>query len=299
MNYFLLVALGLVSFNRAFAQAVPSIPIQFGQFFNSYSTINPASNGARADIEFELGKQRGRGSWRNYSTTYATGSFRLNQSKKPTNFHVPGVTFFSDIEGQYIKRSKLFFNYAWHTKLTKKVSFSAGASAGLFSYVVSAQSSGLVGSDNAPDASIGLWLYSERYYIGTSINQILNSKLTPIEEQTQLLRHYNITGGYFFALSKSLVIAPKALIRYAPDHPVNVDLATIAIVDDVVSGGINYRHQKNFVTLVGLERLNVGKGRFRAMFSYSVPIEKTSSPVHTYELTLNYHHKPVKKKKGN
>jgi type IX secretion system PorP/SprF family membrane protein len=297
MKYFYCLVPVLISLSNLQAQTTESIPVQFGQFFNAYSLINPASCGAKGDVEIELGRQGHSGIWRNISTSYASGTLRIKPQRKKNNFHVLGVSFIRDKEGEYLRRSRVYLNYGWHTRLTKKLSLGAGASAGFFSYLVSGSNASIAGSDQCPDGSIGLWLYHQRYYVGASACQVFNGRLTPLQETTTLLRHYNITGGYSYRASPMLWVNPKSIVRYTPGYPLDIDVAVIGVVDEIVAAGLNYRYNKGMVCTVGLEKLKVQKGSFKCMFSYAFPAGSVASSIQTYELTLRYDHKPGQKKK--
>src|SRR5688500_15297656 len=114
MRYFYCLVLVLISLSNLKAQTTEWIPVQFGQFFNAYSIINPASCGAKGDVELEFGRQAHGGISRNISTTYATGSLRIKPQKKRNNFQVLGLGFIRDREGEYLKRSSFYVNYGWH-----------------------------------------------------------------------------------------------------------------------------------------------------------------------------------------
>jgi type IX secretion system PorP/SprF family membrane protein len=296
MNYRVLFMLLFACVQTAMGQAVQVIPVQFGQFFNGYSIINPAMGGWRSDVDIELGKQRHTGSWRSNSTTYASVNFRLRQKPKSFSFHAPGLSFFSDREGEYLKRSKVYLTYAWHTRLNRDLSLSAGAGLGMYSFHVSPPVNvSVAGADSAPDAAIGLWMYSKSFFTGVSMNQILNSSVTPLAEEHQLIRHFNLTGGYNYQFSKSLMLTPVVLLRVAPESVMDVDVAAIGSLNKLFVLGISYRHHRNFLAMVGLERLNIGVGNLKAGFSYTVPVGRIASPIHTYELTLNYAYTKAKK----
>lgn len=278
-------------------QQVDRLPVQFGQFFNTYSIINPASCGSKAQLEIQSARQQHGGAWKNISTTFASASVRI-EKRGANNFHVAGLSFISDKEGQYLNRSNFYATYAWHTRLTKKISMSAGISAGYFSYLVSESNANVSGGAIAPDASIGLWMYSKNFYAGLSMNQLFNSKVTPLQETTTLLRHYNITGGYSFAASRSLLLKTNALVRYTSKYPADIDFALCGTINKIFILGANYRHHKSIVPLLGFDNLEIGQGKLKIMFSYAVPAGKIADNLQTYELTLNYDFKPSNKKKS-
>lgn len=296
MKYLFVSVIPLFSMVASHAQSVESTPVQFLQFFNTHSIINPASCSTVDDVVIDIGKQRHSGIWRNISTTFASGSLRLRPNSKSNNFHSIGLTFVNDKEGEYLRRSKVYLNYGWHTKLTKNLSLAAGTAVGYYSYVVSASTANVAGADNAPDASIGMWLYNDEFYVGASINQLLNSSLVPLEEETKLVRHYNLSLGYFHEHSASFSLEPKAMVRFAPNHPVEIDLAVVGVIRQLIGLGVGYRYQKGFVGMFGVEQLKFGNSNLKAMFSYGVPLGRISANVQTYELTVGYGHSKKKKK---
>lgn len=294
MKYPLVVVL-VFSCILAKAQEVDYFPVQYAQFFNTYPTVNPASTGFRDKLELLSGRQQLGGPWKHISTTFVNGFTRFND-RKNGKFQAAGLMFMADNEGKYLRRSRACFSYSWHTALTKKVSLAAGASAGFFSYRVGGSDASVSGSAMAPDAAIGLWFYTNKYYLGFSGNQILNNKVTPIIETTRLIRHVNVTGGYTWELSESLSVIPRFLLRYTRKFTPDIDLALTGTINEVFSVGANYRHQKSVVPVVGLENIKLKEGVARLMFSYGVPVGKIADNIQTYELTLGYQVKPPKKK---
>jgi type IX secretion system PorP/SprF family membrane protein len=293
MKYFLITAL-LLCYLSAHSQAVDYAPVQFGQFFNTYSLINPASCGFRDKYELLSGRQQHSGAWKKIATTFASGFTRFNENKRG-NFQTAALAFVVDKEGQYLKRSRAILTYGWHTPLTSELSIGVGASAGFFSYTVSSSNASVSGSATTADASLGVWLYSRLYYIGFSGNQILNGKLTPLEETTELIRHYNVTGSYTFEVHWSVTITPQFLLRYVEGRPLDIDVAAIGAVNKVVAVGINYRHNKSIVPIVGFQNIHFGKGTGKVMFSYAIPSGKIADNIQTYELTLGYHLRVIPK----
>jgi type IX secretion system PorP/SprF family membrane protein len=279
------------------AQDIPRLPIQFGLFFNAYSMINPASSGAKNTIEIQAGRQQNSGVRRGVATSYLSGAFRIH-NVKTSNFSVMGLSFLSDREGEYLKRSGAYFIYAWHTRLTEKISISAGVNGGIYSYNVSGTNANAAGSATAIDGAAGLWLYAKQFYTGISINQIPNSQLTPVyEETTRLVRHCNITGGYVLNVHRNVTVIPSMLVRVSSAFPVDLDVAVMVSLKQIFALGVNYRHHKSLVCVVGFEKIKLGNGALNAMFSYAVPVGKIAQNNQPYELTLNYAHQRKSKKK--
>jgi hypothetical protein len=59
--------------------------------------------------------------------------------------------------------------------------------------------------------------------------------------------------------------------------------------------GINYRHNKSIVPIVGFQNIHFGKGTGKVMFSYAIPSGKIADNIQTYELTLGYHLRVIPK----
>jgi type IX secretion system PorP/SprF family membrane protein len=277
------------------AQEVPYTPVQFQQFFNTYSIINPAANASVDQFELQSGRQQHSGPWKHISATFASANVRFNE-RPSGKFQVAGIGFVADNEGQYLKRSRAFFSYGWHTSLSKKVSLGTGASGGIFSYRVASSNASVTGTATAVDASLGIWLYSSRYYFGISGNQIQNNSLTPLVETTQLVRHVNTMGGYTMAVNKSISMTPQFLVRYTKGFPPDIDVAAVAVLNDIVTAGVNYRYHRGVIPMVGLQDIKMGNGFARFMFSYAVPVGKIADIIKTYELSLGYHMKSKKAK---
>ena len=287
----------LASYCSAWSQEVKYTPVQFGQFFNTFSIINPASTAVRNKWEIMSGRQQHGGAWKNVSSTFATASYRFNDSSF-RKFQGIGLSFIADHEGLYLKRSRVNINYAYHIPLTKKLALAAGVSAGFFSYTVASSNASVSGSDTRPDATLGLWFHSDRFFMGAAFNQILNSSLTPLEETTRLVPHYNFMGGYSANINRSILLNPQFIVRYGSGLPCDFDAALLATINSVVTGGINYRHHKSVVPMLGFENLPLRNGFIKVMFSYAVPAGRIADNIQTYEAMLTYSGDPFHKTKA-
>jgi type IX secretion system PorP/SprF family membrane protein len=293
---YVLLACALILYYSASSQEVKYTPVQYGQFFNTFSIINPASTGVRNKWEITSGRQQHGGAWKNVSSTFAAASFRFNDSTA-RKFQGAGVSFIADHEGLYLKRSRVNFNYAYHVPLTTKLALAAGISGGFFSYTVKSSSASISGSATSPDATLGLWFYSDRFFVGVAANQILNSSVTPLEETTRLVPHYNFMGGYAIKVNRSLFLNPQFVARYCSGLPFDFDAALVGTINNIVNAGVNYRHHKSVVPMLGFENLPLRNGIIKVMFSYAVPAGRIADNIQTYEVVLAYSGNPFEKMK--
>lgn len=263
--------------------------MQFIQFFKTNALINPASIGKDSTIELSTGNKSLTGAFSGVRTFYAYGHAQLNARKKNKSRHVIGLTFINDKEGSFINRNRASLQYAFHLPISKKTILSAGASAGFINYSYKASNISAGGSAYAPNADIGLWLHRPNFNIGVSGNQIIGSKLTPIDETYIIERHYNLTADKTVALGPYISLTPAFIFRWYDEEYYNADLALILLVQDNVTAAVGYKYDKGVSVSGGLEDIKLGQHALKMMFSYYFPIgEVTSYDPQAYELSLRF-----------
>lgn len=104
-----------------------------------------------------------------------------------------------------------------------------------------------------PDFNFGLYYYSNKYYLGATIDHMLESKVfLPKNKQNVfgLVRHYKIMGGYAFVLRKKIIIKPSFLLNYVPSVPVNLDINTNIYFYKKLGVGFSFRTSNALVFLL-------------------------------------------------
>jgi type IX secretion system PorP/SprF family membrane protein len=83
------------------------------------------------------------------------------------------------------------------------------------------------------DSKVGLFLYSNRFYAGFSVTDLLSdvikSKDTRVAKQ---VRHYYLTSGYVFDAGKNLKIKPSFLFREDFSAPATVDINLFFLIKE-------------------------------------------------------------------
>lgn len=283
-------------FNFAFTRnllaqsEVKSLPVQFGQFMNMGQLVNPGLAGTFNRMDINMGNQRQGGNWGGVSTYYALANYRLNRfsDSLPGNKHIVGAKLLSDYEGTYISRTRIYGTYSFHTPLNSGIWVSAGTHLGLMNYAVQGSALSGDGSDTNVDGDIGFSVYNNSYQFGLSINQIFNSKLQPYQEVTRLTRHFGFTAACSLDVGPLITFRPNLLLRYANSYTLNTDAAAIFVFDELISAGINYRSNRAWVFMAGLEEFGIGEnGKFKLVLSYSIPLPQANLfNIRQYELTL-------------
>ncbi|MEO1653706.1 MAG: type IX secretion system membrane protein PorP/SprF, partial [Bacteroidota bacterium] len=171
-------------------------------------------------------------------------------------------------------RLMLYGNYALHVPITKTLTASLGVQLGLIN---SRQNNDnlipLVNPDPGledgvfnslvPDLGIGAMVYSDKYYIGFSLSQVLQSELSFSDvnsgPQNKLFIHYYLSGGYRFDISDRVHFIPSALIKFLQASPASVDFNARFAFDlggkkgntNHIWVGASYRYDDAFAGLVG------------------------------------------------
>lgn len=110
-------------------------------------------------------------------------------------------------------------------------------------------------SKTSPDATLGIWLYNDLFYVGVSSNHIFGNEI-PVNvnyagfvdadennrQGSNLARHYFITAGTNFEMTPQLMWKPSILIKATPPAPVSIDLNSRFEYEEKYWGAISYRH---------------------------------------------------------
>ncbi len=165
--------------------------------------------------------------------------------------------------------SGLYLSYAYHIPVTKTLTASLGAYAGIKQYTLNSNlvdfgdntTDNVMNTSNrsfgiSPDGSLGALLYSEKYYIGIATDQLFGNRINITnasnEIKGKLQRHYFLNGGYRVKMSSDVSFVPSTMIRFFPNTPLSVDLNGKINYMDVFWFGCSYRHKDAIVGLLGL-----------------------------------------------
>ncbi len=112
-----------------------------------------------------------------------------------------------------------------------------------------------------PTIGAGTFLYSDDWYLGLSIPNFLTNGIygdeiaVLVEDKIQ----FNFIGGYVFELSSGLKFKPAFMVNYLQGAPMNVNLSTNFLINDVVTLGASYRLDN---AISGLAGFQVSSGMF-------------------------------------
>jgi type IX secretion system PorP/SprF family membrane protein len=289
MKIFLpLLFISLLSFNISQAQQRP----QYSQYMVNNYMLNPAITGIEDYTDVRLGY---RDQWRGIEGAPVTAYLSVHGSlgrdnnianpgllkhKRPTfnqyqsnhnvykkvrPHHGLGAMIMTDKIGPF-HQTEAHVTYAYHILLTENLKLAQGASAGIRQYALNtsmirlgdpnddAIGSGTI-TQTRPDFSVGMWLYSDEFYLGASATQLLGYKLgfgkSLVLENSQIKQHYFVTGGYKFTPTPQIAIIPSVMVKWIRPAPVSVDLNVRATYENRFWTGVSYRHKESVAVVAG------------------------------------------------
>ena len=161
-------------------------------------------------------------------------------------------------------------SYAYHLRLKNDLSLSLALSGGLMQYkldntVINPYDAGdpvfsIPGlTDVVPNASFGMYLYSNKYYISLALPQLLNSSFSALDDFNgellvgSLVNHYYLGGGYMHELNNQFDIEPSLLLKMVPQAPIQFELVTKCTYNDMLWAALGYRHNESVLLYLGYD----------------------------------------------
>ena len=193
-----------------------------------------------------------------------------------------GGLIFNDVTGP-ISMTGIQLSYGYNVNLTSDYKLSFGLSASAFQYVFDGNKAQLHDNtyDNAApgtiektlvgDATFGTYVYNDRYYIGVSIPQLIQSKIN-VTIDNSLARHYFIHSGYNFTLNDQFDLEPSVMLKATDASPFQYDINLRGIYDKQFWAGLSYRDQDALVMMLGMDYNNYTLG-----YSFDITLSDISS----------------------
>ena len=256
----IVLILGILFFeNSAFAQQDP----QYTQYMYNMNVINPAYATATESVL-------------NLGTMYRTQWVGAVGSPKTLTFfaHLPvntkievGFSLISDDIGNGAKKENNFFaDFGYVLKLNNNHRFSFGLKAGFTSLLTNfngfkfeSSSPDFAFENNdilKPNIGIGTYYFTNKYYLGLSAPNLLNSK--HIEERSGISNygsenvHVFFTGGYVFSVSDSFKFKPAFMSKFIKGAPISLDLSANVLYNDTFEFGAAYRFDDAICVLMNV-----------------------------------------------
>ena len=241
--------------------------------------INPAYAGSRSSISAVL---LHRSQWVGLDGAPNTQTFTIHSKIKQT-----GVALGGNLAHDKIGPSQNFygaFTAGYHIKMPVG-HLSLAVRGGVFNSILDQS---LITFDNpndqfnvsgkvsavAPSFDFGAYYYSNRFFIGASVNHMTKHQLKftdfPSNANIYLKRHYMLNTGAVFLAGENLALKPSILLRYAEGAPPSLDVNFSVLYKQFWWIGMSLR---NFNSLVLITEFNI-KDFLRLGYSFDLSLNE-------------------------
>ncbi len=279
------------------------LPIQlFGQMFplsNHYGTnvlaINPAFAGCQDALSISM---MYRNQWVGFKDAPKSYLFTAHAPLRNDRIGL-GLVIENNSMGIY-NQTSIIGNYAYRMNLSSgKLALGLGFAARIYNIawnkldVMDADDVQLMNNSNTavlPSFSLGVYYYTKNYYIGASLPLFLSNELNHSTGNYEIKNsfsayNYFINGGYEVNLSPQLTLQPSLLLKYHPDHVIQIDYNAKFGFKERFWLGIGYRNKNMLVGMLQCQLNNQLKITYSYDFDYSnLGTYKNAS----HEMMLNY-----------
>jgi type IX secretion system PorP/SprF family membrane protein len=285
-------------------------------FSQNILLFNPAATGLESFIDARGGYRK---KWAQLEGSPTTSFFSAHGGTDVVEKDTAGaetVTGRSGFGGYFLNdrfgvlsRNQVNLAYSYHLPLTTTTKISFGATFGLGSFRLGElnprdktdallQDAGV--SKLTPDLGLGAIVYSSKYFIGVSAQQVLQSKLSFTDaadvNETKLNTHVFLTGGYNHQVNENVRLQPSFMLRSVKGPDASYDINLKMIFKETFWGGVSLRNQDALVLMVGA-RLESGINFGYAFDLVTADISKAAANGHEIHLGYNIFRKGAEKTK--
>ena len=289
-----IVAFALLSCTVGIAQQLP----QFTQYMYNTISINPAYAGSREALSI-VGLHRSQ--WVGFKGGPITQTLSIHTPLRNDRIGL-GLSFIQDDLGPQ-NFSYLYGDFSYTIPVGVDARLAFGLKAGFtgFSFDTEFRQDPNNVSDPliygiedrwSPNIGAGMFLHSDRWYLGLSAPRILNSDYNKSKDYEVLERiSYYFSGGYVFDLSKSIKLKPAFLIKATNGAPASYDLTANFLFNEKLWLGGSYRINEQTAAFGGLVDFQISR-QLRIGYAYEKPVSDIADYTSgTHEILLIYEFK--------
>ncbi len=249
----LLIAVSFVA--KSYAQQDP----QYTQYMYNMNVLNPAYAGSKESLSITA---LYRNQWTGLEGNPVTFTFSAHApiSKKIGL----GLSAIKDELGP-VSETNVFADFSYTIQVAKSLKLAFGLKAGATFHDIGLSSLELQDPNDPffsedinktyPNIGAGAFLYSEKFYLGLSVPNMLKS--VHLDENGikygSETNHYFATAGYVFQISEIFKLKPSFMVKSAFDAPVSYDANLNALFYDRFELGASYRLDDSFSGLIGFQ----------------------------------------------
>lgn len=228
---------------------------QYTQYMYNMAVVNPAYAGSKEDPSFGL---LYRNQWTGLDGAPKTGTFFGHM---PVNDKIGvGLSVIADEIGP-IRETNTYADFSYTLRFRGENRLAFGIKAGATFHDLGLGGVDLIDPNDpyftnvsgvTPNVGAGVFYYTDNYYLGLSVPNILSSVKLDAEgtEYGTETSHYFLTGGYVFQVSENTKLKPSFLVKSAFAAPTSFDVNLNALFFEKFEIGASYRLDDSFSGLI-------------------------------------------------
>ena len=247
---------------------------QFTQYMINPFLYNPAVAGTEDYTDIRAGYRK---QWTGFdgspSSAYLSVHTNIGKAKtvntrarnKKNGFHGIGAVITNDQIGA-TSTTTISAAYSYHLRVSRKIFASLGAMGGLQQYALESSKLNTTNPNDAAingfsnrslaDVNIGTWVYSDKFYAGATMIQVVpqtlyNSTNNTIEKG-KLAHHYMVMAGYRIPIGNDLTFIPSFCVKAVSPAPVSYDINSKIRYKNIGWIGLSYRHKDAVAAMFGI-----------------------------------------------
>lgn len=255
------ILLGIVLVMLSFS-AFGQQEAQYTQYMYNTMIVNPGYTGSRGVPSF-FGMYRNQ--WVGLDGAPKTATLSYHQPFEGKNVGLGASIFHESIGPQQTNNIMIDFSYTLNFEKSK-LAFGLKGTAGFYNfdkdklYLWDTTDPAFINMEDSafyPNIGAGVYWYSDKYYLGVSVPQMLSTK-TFAKDKTSIssvnsTQHFYFIGGYVFDLSSGVKFKPAALTKIAQGSPLQLDLSANFMFNDKFVLGAAYRLDAAVSVMAGFQ----------------------------------------------
>ncbi|MGX7668982.1 PorP/SprF family type IX secretion system membrane protein [Flavobacterium pedocola] len=250
------VLVGLLGVTEGYAQQDP----HYTQYMYNMSVMNPAYAGSKDNLSLGLLYRK---QWVEIEDAPTTATF-FGHSPVGKNVGL-GLSVINDKIGP-VEETNAYADFSYTLKLNEEHKLAFGMKGGATFHKVALYDD--IGNGHVPDLNdpafaentsntflnigAGLFYYTNKYYLGVSVPNMLKSKHLDFNgrEFGSEASHYFVTGGYVFDINENVKLKPFAMVKSAFNAPTSLDASLNTLLYEKLELGLTYRLEDSFGAMV-------------------------------------------------
>jgi type IX secretion system PorP/SprF family membrane protein len=283
--------IGLITMPECDAQRSPV----FTQYMFNGLILNPAYTGSQESMMLTASL---RSQWSGLEGAPQTQVFSAHSPIRFTR-SAAGFVAIHDKAG-VISQTTFYGTYAYRIPVSATGKISVGMQAGGTFNQANLSSLNIVTQNGNPDLTfssnevhvlpnlgIGVYYYTKKTYVGISLPTIIDNRWSnglQLQDNSQQ-RHYFLTAGHVFDLSRDLKLKPNILLKMVEGGPFQYDINANLFIKNLVWVGLSYRMDDSLDFLL---EWNVND-QLAFGYSYGYPTSLLATvQTGTHEIVVNY-----------